>query len=182
VMRRVLFVSALVAGAAIAAVGQAEVHLALGQPVPTPPKGYTLQERLLIPVMAPAGRETRKPLAPSRQYILRVTGTFFEGIGFYGPGYGDAEYGFYKTGQVIDRCRNGVDLGVGIDDTNVSLGHLKQPHWGIYRASHVYSRSVIGTGARIRVDYHDCAYPDNRPAQQWPGTTPLTLWVYAPTR
>jgi hypothetical protein len=174
-----LLVSAMVGGAAIAVGGQAEAGLRAASAPPAPPKGYKLQERLLIPVMAAAGVETRKPLAAGRRYLLRVTGTFFEGVGFYGPGYGDAEYGFYKTGQVIDGCRNGVDLGVGINDTNVSPGHRKRPRWGRYHANHVYSRSLTGAGARIRVDYHDCAYPDNRPSTQWPGTPRLTLWVYA---
>jgi hypothetical protein len=107
-----------------------------------------------------------------------MTGTFFVGVGFYGPGYGDAEYGFYKSGQVIDRCRNGVDLGVGINDTDVSPGHAKRPHWGAYEASHVYSRSFTGTGAPIQVDYHDCNYPDNEPARQWQPTGRLTLSIY----
>jgi len=167
----------LVCAVAIVAVARAEARVVAGAP-PGPPTGYKLQERLPIPVLSPAGIETRQ-LAAGRRYILRVTGTFFEGVGFYGPGYGDAEYGFYKTGQVIDRCRNGVDLGAGINDMNVSPGHVKKPRWGAYHASHVYSRAFTGTGTRLRIDYHDCAYPDNRPARQWQGTGRLTLWIYA---
>jgi hypothetical protein len=101
------------------------------------------------------------------------------GVGVYGDGFADGEYVFYRSGQVIDGCRDGVDLGVALDDTNVAPGHVKQPHWGSYHRSHVYSRSLTGTGAPVRVDYHDCNYSDNRPNRQWPGTGHLTLWVYA---
>jgi hypothetical protein len=177
-MKRLNLWVAAVAGASLAAAVPAGAKVAAG--APAAPAGYTLFERMPIPVLGAGGAMTPKPLAAGTAYLLRITGTFYEGVGFYGRGYGDAEYGFYMSGQVIDKCRNGVDLGVGINDTNVAPGHVKRPHWGTYRANHVYSGSFTGTGAAIRVGYHDCAYPDNRPALQWPGTGPLTLWIYAP--
>jgi hypothetical protein len=147
---------------------------------PAPPQGYKLQESMLVPVMNAGGVTSRKPLLAGKTYVLRVTGTLYVGVGALGPGFGDAEYGFYKSGQVIDKCRDGVDLGVGINDTSVSPGHAKRPRWGAYRANHLYTQRIPGTGARLDVDYHDCFYPDNRPNLHSPGTGGLKLWIYAP--
>jgi hypothetical protein len=173
------FVPALFCASLIVVAGLAVASASAG-PTPPPPKGYKLQQSILVPLMNAGGVKTQEPLAAGKVYVLRVTGTFYEGAGFYGRGYGDAEYGFYKSGQVIDKCRNGVDLGVGINDTTVLPGHVKALHWGTYHANHVYSRPFTGTGIPIQVDYHDCAYPDNRPAVQWPGTGRVMLWIYAP--
>ena len=146
-----------------------------------PPHGYKLQQRIVVPGLNPGGVASRAPLSAGKLYLLRVTGTFFTGLGV-GPGFGDAEYIFNPhNGHVIDRCKDGTDLGVGINDTNISPGRAKTPHWGSFRRSHVYTQRFPGTGTRIRVDYHDCGYGDNRPHTQQPGTGPLTLWIYAPT-
>jgi hypothetical protein len=137
---------------------------------------------MLVPVMNARGVTSRKPLLAGKTYVLRVTGTLYVGVGVLGPGFGDAEYGFYKSGQVIDKCRDGVDLGVGVNDTSVSPGHAKRPRWGAYRPTHVYDERFSGTGARLVVDYHDCFYPDNRPNLQQSGTGRLKLWIYASVR
>ena len=110
-----------------------------------------------------------------------MTGTIFTGEGS-GPGFGDAEYVFSKHNRhVIDGCWSGVDLGVGINDTDISPGHVKTPHWGRLRLTHVYTQRFAGTGATIAVDYHDCYYGDNRPNVHQPGTGRLRLWIYAPS-
>jgi hypothetical protein len=145
-----------------------------------PPKGYRLQERLVIPALNAAGARSRSPLRSGEVYLVRVTGTVFTAEGT-GPGFGDAEYVFRPDDTaVIDRCRDGTDLGVAINDTNISPDHTKQPRWGAFRRTHVYSRQFRGTGATILVDYHDCGYGDNRARIQQPGTKPLTLSIYAP--
>jgi hypothetical protein len=165
----------------VAAVGASSTtSLGARASAPAAPAGYELQESIRVPVLGAAGVSSRRPLAAGKTYVVRVTGTLYVGVGALGPGFGDAEYAYYASGQFIDKCRDGTDLGVAIDDTNVTPGHVKKPHWGAYRQTHVYTARLRGTGQKIVVDYHDCNYGDNKPSVRTPGTGPLTVWIYAP--
>jgi len=166
--------------AVVAAGLPGDMSLGAWASAPASPAGYKLQESIRVPVLGAAGVSSRRPLLAGTLYVVRVTGTLYVGVGALGPGFGDAEYAYYASGQFIDKCRDGTDLGVAIDDPNVMPGHVKKPHWGAYRQSHVYGARLRGSGERIVVDYHDCNYADNKPSVRTPGTGPLTVWLYAP--
>ena len=93
------------------------------------------------------------------RYRLRASGTFFIG----GPGFADAEYAFNSSlSTIINNCfglPSETDLGIAINDTVID--NSKLPFWGTFDFAHVYTIDMVGQGARINLNYHDCFYPDN---------------------
>lgn len=157
-----------------------------GGAVPTPsptsgttPAGFFLQETVPVPVtggsvfsstVRAGGVVSRTTLVSGTTYKIRASGTFVIG----GPGFGDAEYAFDVLNQnEINNCfglLTGTDIGIGIDDTVNDSSKL--PFWGPFDPSHVYTIDFVGLGARIELNYHDCAYGDNSGS--------LTVEIFAP--
>lgn len=93
-------------------------------------------------------------------YTIRASGTFVVG----GPGYGDAEYAFTADLSFVENNADfddptSVDLGIGIND--VTNSSKKNPFWGTFDPSHVYTTTVIGSDEPLTFNYHDTFYGDN---------------------
>ena len=104
-------------------------------------------------------------------YQLRASGVFVI------QPYCDAEYAFSgpdgvtSDGYLVDLCDdNMTDAGLSIDDPQ--SGYLKTPHWGPYRADHIYVLDFVGKGAPIVAQIHDVAPANNSGA--------LTLDIIGP--
>ena len=126
------------------------------------PPGYVLQETIAVPVNGSVVTSSTV-LLPGVTYTIRASGTFT--VGGPGDGLGDAEYANFSDppGSLQDVCGAGSfgeDLGIGINDTVNDA--RKSPYWGPYSPTHEYTAGVAGVGAPIRLNYHDCVYPDNR--------------------
>jgi len=137
------------------------------QPIP----GYTRQETITVPMDGSSVSSTF-PLDGGAHYKLRASGQAVSG----GPGFGDAEYVFDNgLTTVIDRCggnSDGVDLGIGVNDTQ--NGNNKLPFWGALNVAHVYVVDFVGQGAPIILNYHDCNYSDNS------GSLTVEVWKPIP--
>ena len=123
--------------------------------------GLTLLESLVVPVTLGSSVTSTTTLAQDVTYRLRASGTFFIG----GPGFADAEYAFNTSfSQVLDHCFNSpdaTDLGIAVNDPLQTRLVRKQPVWGSFQQSHVYTTDFVGLGAPIMLNYHDCGHADN---------------------
>jgi hypothetical protein len=134
------------------------------------PAGFVLLDTVTVPSTG-AIVTSSVSLTAGVVYRLRASGTITVG----GPGFGDAEYAFDSlNGSVQNNCGApfpAVDIGIGVNDSANSTN--KFPFWGSFDATHVYTANVVGQGAPISLNYHDCLYDDNS------GT--LTVEIFAPT-
>ncbi|MEO6599368.1 MAG: choice-of-anchor C family protein [Polyangiaceae bacterium] len=142
------------------------------------PEGYSRVERILVPTDG-SSVASQTPLEFGRTYKVRAWGTFKSG----GPGDGlsDAEYNDFSASpkSIFDTCNN-VDTGIAI---NAAGATAKATHWGTECASHAYTLDVVGQGAPLKLNFHDCALGDNHgtltvdvlaPAPSCPGASALT--------
>ena len=87
-------------------------------------------------------------------YKVTVTGTFT--IGGAGDQLGDAEYANFSDPptSLADKCPDGVDFGLAIDDQKVDA--QRSPRWGGYQPDHTYSITYYGGGRPAVFSYQDC--------------------------
>lgn len=123
---------------------------------------YVPVETLTVPVDSSAVNSTHF-LQSGLGYRVTAWGTFNTG----GPGDGlaDAEYADFSNppGSVVDECARDtvttVDFGLAINDAVVDS--TRNPDWGAFASDHVYTTTVIGAGAPLTFNYHDCNYSGN---------------------
>lgn len=121
------------------------------------PAGFNPLERIRVPTDG-GSVITKAALELGRMYKVRAWGTF--SIGGPGDGLGDAEYSDFwaPPASTFDTC-NGVDTGLAINAINATT---KATRWGTECASHSYSLEMLGQGAPLTLNFHDCALADNR--------------------
>lgn len=183
-----MHVSTLSRAARFALVAGAALLLLLVIPVRSRASGgYTVVETLTVPTNG--GSVTSSTiLSPGVTYELKASGTFHIGCG--DDTGADAEYADCPGYGPIDNCNAdpaGTDLGIGVDDSDVSRAGRKQPFWGPFDPSHVYTIDWVGAGAAISLNYHDCFIPDNAGvltveilAPQPTDTTPPSIAIATP--
>jgi hypothetical protein len=153
--------TALIVGGAVVAAGTGVVlATSLGKDTASPPPTSLPPsapvEVLTIPVDGGVVF-SKSILERGVTYTLRASGSATIG----GAGFGDAEYNFNpSSSEVVDLCSSAaVDIGIGVNDM-VNSGR-KNPSWGPYNPAHVYAVPLIGQGAAVSFNFHDCAYGDN---------------------
>jgi hypothetical protein len=117
---------------------------------------FQVIESLEVPVDGSSVISTSQ-LAEDVLYRLRASGTYV--INDFFDVEGDAEYFGFNTLLPIADKQLTVDTGVAIDDDSVDL--QKSPHWGSYRADHIYEIDFLGKGDSISVNLHDGNYSNN---------------------
>jgi choice-of-anchor C domain-containing protein len=120
------------------------------------PAGYHSVERIAVPTDG-ASVVTQTTLELGRAYKLRAWGTCQSGG--TGDGLSDPEFSDFSspTKSVFDTCNN-VDTGIAINAVGATP---KQTRWGTECESHAYTLDVVGQGAPLNLNYHDCALGDN---------------------
>ena len=171
-------------GGAVLPTSSAEIHYLAAQPVHV--------ESITVPVDGTAVVSSTV-LQAGVVYAVIASGQFANGADLC-----DAEYSANASLTLIqDNCQNspaGVDIGLAIDD--LILDNSKSPRWGPFSLDHIYAATVVGSGAPITVNFHDCGYSDNSgtlqvelvagvefsarvilPHPVWPAAPPGSAWI-----
>lgn len=114
-------------------------------------------DRLSVPANGESVRSAL--LAKGQRYLIRVSG--FVRDEEWGL---DADYYFLRDdptnpAEIYDACFDSTDVGLSIDDA--ILDDDKFPSWGAYTDDHVYERTIVGDGKRLRLRLHDCRFEEN---------------------
>jgi hypothetical protein len=140
----------------------------------TPPRGFTTQETLSVPVDG-STIISATTLQAGKSYLLRATGTFT--IATPPCPLADAEFARFETNNTCvlpgtpQDFVGAYDVGVGINSPIAN--NNKGITWATtFNPTHQYTVSFAGLGAPINVNYHDTLYSDNSGS--------LTLEIFAP--